>query len=54
MLLSLLFQVSVFHCIVLASSGGRLLTTHVDLDKAHEVKKTLRVRWLGLLLYFSL
>jgi hypothetical protein len=47
-----MFQVSVFHCIVLASTGARL-TTRVDLNKAHEMRKILSMWWLGLFLYCS-
>jgi hypothetical protein len=43
MLLSLLFQVSVLHCIVLAFLWCQTVATHADLlslDTAHEMKKT--------------
>ena len=44
-LLSLLFQVSVFHCIVLASLWCQPVTAHADLllslDKYHEMKTEL-------------
>jgi len=44
-LLSLLFQVSVFHCIVLASLWCQAVTAHADLllslDRNHEMKTEL-------------